>query len=177
MARRTVDQLLAQARQRIAPRRKPHEALDAARNGALLVDLRSSDERRREGVIPGSLHIPRSVLEWRADPDTGWTNPHLGDLNRELILVCAEGCSSSLAAATLRELGYSRATDLVGGFAAWKASGQPTRPAPMSQPERLGMGNPEPAETANSPSTRRRRSCQDDIVLIADERKEHNQPK
>ena len=144
MGRRTIDQLLAQARQRIAPRREPAEALEAVRNGALIVDLRSSDERRRHGVIPDSLHIPRSVLEWRADPDSDWTNPHLGDLNRELILVCAEGYSSSLAAATLHELGYSHATDLVGGFNAWKASGLPTHPAPTTEPGQPGMGDPDP---------------------------------
>ena len=144
MARRTIDQLLAQARQRIAPRREPLEALAAARNGALIIDIRSTDERRHHGVIPGALHIPRSVLEWRADPDSGWTNPHLGDLNQELILFCADGCSSSLAAATLHELGYTHATDLVGGFSAWRATGLPTHPAPTTEPGRPGMGNPDP---------------------------------
>jgi rhodanese-related sulfurtransferase len=114
------------------------------RSGALVIDLRSSDERRRQGIIPDSLHVPRTVLEWRADPDSGWTNPCLGDLDRELILVCAEGFSSSLAAATLHELGYTRATDLVGGFSAWKATGLPTHPAPTTEPERPGMGSPDP---------------------------------
>jgi len=159
-ARRTVDDLLAEARSRIAPRREPLEAVAAVQAGALLVDLRSIDERRRHGVIPGSLHIPRSVLEWRADPATGWTSPHLGDLGRELILVCADGCSSSLAAATLHELGYCRATDLVGGVTAWKACGLPTQPAGL-EPGVPGMGDPEPNEAhatgsryASRPSSR-----------------------
>ena len=150
MARQTVAQLLGDARRRIAPRREPAERSTVGR-GALLIDLRSDDERRRTGVIPGSLHVPRSVLEWRADPDSGWTSPHLGDLEAEVILVCAEGYSSSLAAATLRELGYTRATDLIGGFTAWKAGGLPVRPAGRSRPERPGMGDPEPPDTDPHP--------------------------
>jgi hypothetical protein len=73
----TADRLVAQARERIAPRLSPHEAQAAMEQGALLVD-RSQDERCHNGVIPGSLHIPRSVLEWRVDPDSGWTNPYIG---------------------------------------------------------------------------------------------------
>lgn len=149
MARRTADELLEEARGRIAPRREPHEAEEAVRRGALLVDLRSTDERERNGVIPGSLHVPRSVLEWRADPDSGWTNPHLGDLERELILLCAHGYCSSLAAATLRELGYRCATDLAGGFDAWREAGLPVWPAPLAPPPAVpGMGDPEPPALA-----------------------------
>ncbi|MBD0290576.1 MAG: MFS transporter, partial [Thermoleophilia bacterium] len=76
--RRTVVELLSDARAAVAPRLGPEEARAAAVRGAVLVDLRSQDERRRTGVIPGSVHVPRSVLEWRADPDSGFANPHLG---------------------------------------------------------------------------------------------------
>ena len=132
MSRKTVDDLLAEARRRIAPRLRPEETLEAMRRGTLLVDLRSVDERRRHGIVPGSLHIPRSVLEWRVDPESGSTNPAVGGFDRELVLFCAEGYSSSLAAASLQELGFSRATDLVGGFTAWKEAGLPVRAASES---------------------------------------------
>jgi MFS family permease/rhodanese-related sulfurtransferase len=146
--RRNVDDLLADARRRIAPRPGPEQAHKAQTEGALIVDLRSSDERRKSGVIPGSVHIPRSVLEWRVDPDCEYRNPAVCDLDRELILICAEGFSSSLAAASLRELGFRRATDLVGGFTAWSKTGLPVQPAreAASDGELPGMGGPEPAD-------------------------------
>ncbi|HWM14233.1 MAG TPA: MFS transporter [Gaiellaceae bacterium] len=148
--RRTAADLLDEAQQRIAPRVEPGQAREAVSNGALLIDLRSHDERRRDGVIPGSIHIPRSVLEWRVDPASGYANPYLGGLERELILFCAQGFSSSLAAASLRELGSEKATDLVGGFDAWRAAGLPVFPArteDRSDPLGLaGMGPPERAE-------------------------------
>jgi MFS family permease len=126
--RQTARELLAEARGAIAPRLTPADAYREQGRGAVLVDLRSSDERRRTGVVPGSVHVPRSVLEWRVDPDSGFANPHLGGLDCRLVLFCAEGYSSSLAAATLRRLGCSHATDVVGGFEAWKAAGLPVRP-------------------------------------------------
>lgn len=149
MERMTADRLLAAARERIAPRLAPEQAAAAVEQGALLIDVRSRDERERAGVIPGSLHIPRSVLEWRLDPESGWANPHVGGLHRQLILTCAEGCSSSFAAATALDLGYERATDLAGGFAAWEAAGLPVRACdtelvdPRTRP---GLGPPEPTE-------------------------------
>jgi rhodanese-related sulfurtransferase len=148
--RRTAASLLAEARRRIDPRLEPADACEASSRGALLVDLRSQDERRHEGIIPGSLHIPRSVLEWRVDPDSGVANPHIGGLDRQIVLFCAEGFSSSLAAATLRDLGYGRATDMVGGFTAWKAARLPVRALaedPRPDPKLLpGLGSPEPVE-------------------------------
>jgi MFS family permease len=123
--RRTAAELLAEAQSRISPRLEPSEAFAASRDGAVLIDLRSEDERRREGIIPGSIHIPRSVLEWRLDPDSGYSNPHVR-LGQSVIVFCAHGFSSSFAAATLRELGWQTSTDLVGGFAGWKAAGLPT---------------------------------------------------
>jgi rhodanese-related sulfurtransferase len=140
MRRRTVADQLAQARARIAPRVRPGETLPA---DALLVDLRSDDERRRDGIIPDSLHVPRSVLEWRADPDSRWRNPLLAALERPLVLVCSHGYSSSLAAAGLRDLGFERATGLEGGFEAWLAAGLPVRPAPDAAPSAPGKGTPD----------------------------------
>jgi rhodanese-related sulfurtransferase len=146
--RRSVDDLLVQAQERIAPRLNPGDAHHATADGALLVDLRSQDERRRHGVVPGSLHIPRLVLEWRVDPDSGYTNPHIASLDCRLVLFCAQGFASSFAAASLRELGCSRATDMVGGFEAWKAAGLPVRPLDddrdRGREELPGMGGPEP---------------------------------
>ena len=145
--RRSVDDLLAEARERIAPRLDPVEAERALASGALLVDLRSDDERRRHGIVPGSLHIPRNVLEWRVDPDSGFTNPHVTGLDRSLVLFCAQGFASSFAAATLRDLGCTNATDMVGGFESWKAAGLSVRTLSAREPEPgelPGMGPPEP---------------------------------
>jgi MFS family permease/rhodanese-related sulfurtransferase len=146
--RRSVDELLAAARARIEPRRTPGEAFDALRDGALIIDLRSSDERRERGILPGSIHIPRSVLEWRVDPDCEFRNPAACDLERKVILMCAEGFSSSFAALSLRELGFPFATDMVGGFSAWKAEGLPVRPGPAAGHSGglPGMGPPEPMD-------------------------------
>lgn len=147
--RRTVDELFAEAQSRIAPRLEPSDALEATRNGAVLVDLRSSDERRREGIIPRSVHIPRSVLEWRLDPDSGYSNPYV-HFEQRVIVFCAHGFSSSFAAATLRDLGWWTSTDIVGGFAGWKAAGLPTLEAENdgeAEEDHLpGMGPPAPAE-------------------------------
>jgi rhodanese-related sulfurtransferase len=130
MARATVDALLRAARARIE-RVDPHAALAALRGGdAVLVDVRSELQRARDGVIPGALFHPRNVLEWRADPASGHSDPALsGDLERRVIVVCDEGYGSSLAAATLRDLGFVRAGDLAGGFQAWRAAGLPVEPA------------------------------------------------
>ena len=139
---RGVERLLAAARERIE-RVEPEAAWAAASAGeALIVDLRSSDERRGHGIVPGSLHVPRSVLEWRADPTSDWRNPHL--TGREpWILLCAEGYSSSLAAASLVDLGHARAADVVGGFHAWLDAGLPVAAAPQEDDVRPGMGAPD----------------------------------
>jgi MFS family permease len=147
--RRTAGELLAEAQNRIAPRLQPTEALGAVREGAVLVDLRSNDERRREGIIPGSVHIPRSVLEWRLDPDSGYFNPYVQHGQR-VIVFCAHGFSSSFAAATLHELGWRTSTDIIGGYAGWKAAGLPTIKTEHddeAEDGRLpGMGPPAPSE-------------------------------
>ena len=129
MTRRTIDDLLRDARARF-DRVGPREAQEAVeRGGALLVDIRSELHRQRDGTIPGAIHHPRNALEWRADPASGHHDPRLsGDLDRRVILVCDGGYQSSLAAATLLDLGFTRATDLVGGFAAWRDAGLPVDP-------------------------------------------------
>ena len=87
--------------------------------GALVVDIRPIDQRERDGELPAALIIDRNVLEWRLDPTCPHHTPEVSDPDQRIIIVCNEGYSSSLAAATLRELGLVRATDLVGGFQAW----------------------------------------------------------
>jgi rhodanese-related sulfurtransferase len=125
VTRRTIDDLLAQARARLE-RVDPGEAAAAVAAGAVLVDIRSERQREADGVIPGALFHPRNVLEWRVDPTSGHSDPALsGDADRRIVLVCDSGYQSSLAAATLVDLGFARATDLVGGFQAWRAAGLP----------------------------------------------------
>ena len=146
MTRKTIDDLLAEARSRLR-RLEPEEAHAAQRRGALLVDTRSHDERRREGIIPGSLHIPRSVLEWRLDPDAdpAYRSPYIGGLDERIVLVCTHGFSTSLAAATLQDLGFTRATDMIGGFTAWKERGLPVGSAPAVADGTVpGLGPPDP---------------------------------
>ena len=153
MTRRTIAELLAEARSRLE-RLEPEAALSAQRDGALIVDTRSADERRRKGVIPGSIHIPLSVLPWRVDPDADpdFRNPHVEGLEQKLILVCAHGYSTSLAAATLQEIGFTQATDLAGGFTAWAAHGLPVVTAPETATDAVpGMGAPDP-ESGPQPS-------------------------
>jgi rhodanese-related sulfurtransferase len=122
--RKTIDDLLGEARAKLE-RLEPRCAEDAVAEGALLVDIRSSDQQRASGVIPGALRIPRNVLEWRVDPASGHQHPEIAGREDRLILICAEGYQSSLAAVTLHELGFTRTTDVIGGFDAWRAAGCP----------------------------------------------------
>ena len=141
--RTTLSELLAGARERIE-RFEPSEALAAVRDGALLVDIRSEVARERDGVISGALHIPRTVLEWRVDPASPWRNPHVCGPDGRVILICDHGYSSSLAAATLTELGFVRAGDVIGGFLAWRDAGLPVAGAqPRSENELPGMAPPD----------------------------------
>jgi rhodanese-related sulfurtransferase len=145
VTRRTLDDLLAEAEERIV-RYAPADAHRAGKGGALLIDIRSDSDRERDGIVPGSLHIPRTVLEWRFDLDSPWRNPHLGGLDRQIILLCDHGCSTILAAATLSELGYANAGDVIGGYVAWRDAGLPTAEAPLlrrSADEPAGMGAPD----------------------------------
>ena len=143
--RLTLDDLLAAAERRIV-RLPATEAYDAVQAGALLVDIRAEENRERDGIVPGSLHIPRTVLEWRTDPDSPWRNPHVGGLDDQIVLLCDHGCSTILAAATLTDLGFTRAADVIGGYAAWRDAGLPTADAPRRRraaDEPAGMGAPD----------------------------------
>jgi rhodanese-related sulfurtransferase len=141
--RTTVEELLAAACSRIE-RLSPRAALAASEQGALIVDIRSADTRHRDGVVPGSLHVPRTVLEWRVDPDSPWRSAHVGGLDSRIVLICDHGYSSALAAATLVDLGFERAADVVGGFEAWRNAGLPvTRPRQCPDCELPGLGPPD----------------------------------
>ena len=120
-----IDRLLEGARSTL-DRLSPAEAASvAARAEGVLVDIRPADQRLRDGSIPGAVVIPRNVLEWRCAPDSAWRDPGVSDPACLIVLVCDEGYQSSLAAATLQRLGLPRATDLIGGFQAWRAAGLP----------------------------------------------------
>jgi len=123
----TIDQLLDEARGRI-DRLSPVEGDAAARAGAVLIDIRSDDQRARDGALPGARFIARNVLEWRLDPASPHRDQACARRDLRLILICDEGYQSSLAAATLRRFGLD-ATDVVGGFQAWKAAGLATTAA------------------------------------------------
>ena len=121
---RSADEIVDSARTSLQ-RVTPAEARDAAANGALLVDIRPSEQRSRDGTIPGALVIDRNVLEWRLDPTGAHRIPEVDAYDQLVILVCNEGYASSLAAVSLQALGLHRATDLIGGFQAWNAAGLP----------------------------------------------------
>jgi rhodanese-related sulfurtransferase len=120
----TIDGLLEAARARL-DRVSPAAALDESRKGAILIDTRCAEARRESGVIAGAIHVPLSVLYWRLDPTSGHSNPDIAGRDRRIILFCADGYSSSLAAATLHDLGFEHATDIDGGFNGWAAAGLP----------------------------------------------------
>lgn len=147
--RRTVHQLLTEARSRIE-RFEPAGALAAMRHGATIIDIRADTDRTRNGIVPGSLHIPRTVLEWRLDPDSEWRSPHVSGLDQHIILLCDHGFSSSLAASTLLDLGFLRVGDVMGGFEAWRNAGLPvgTAPPPRAACELAGMRPRDPEAPA-----------------------------
>jgi rhodanese-related sulfurtransferase len=130
VARTTIAELLADARRRLT-RLNPAKARQAMRAGAVLIDIRSDSQIARDGSIAGALVIPRNILEWRLDPASQQRHPHAPQLDDHVILLCDEGYQSSLAAATLQQLGFARATDVEGGFQAWRAAGLPVeQPSP-----------------------------------------------
>jgi rhodanese-related sulfurtransferase len=118
-----VDELLSQARRQLV-RLSPGEALEAMRQGAVLVDIRSDAQRAADGVIHSAVSVSRNVLEWRLDPASEHRDPELARRDRRVILICNEGCQSSLAAAAVRRFGVD-ATDVIGGFQAWLSAGLP----------------------------------------------------
>jgi rhodanese-related sulfurtransferase len=126
---RTIDDLLAEARTRIV-RVTPHEAAARVAAGAYLVDIRPAAQRQREGEVPGSLIVERNVLEWRFDPASEARLPEATGYDVDVIILCSEGYTTSLAADALVSLGLHRATDVIGGFLAWAAAGLPTTGTP-----------------------------------------------
>jgi rhodanese-related sulfurtransferase len=124
MSRTTLDELLAEARSGLQ-RVGPEATASALRDGASVIDIRSESQIAQDGRIPEALVIPRNVLEWRLAPDSEHRHPKAPDPDDRVIVVCDAGYASSLAAATLQQLGFSRATDLDGGFQAWRAAGLP----------------------------------------------------
>jgi rhodanese-related sulfurtransferase len=120
-----IDTLLERVREGL-DRVEAEEAYSAAQAGeALLVDIRYSALRERDGLIPGALVVERNELEWRLDPQGSHRAPEATSHDLRVVVVCNEGYASSLAAVSLHQLGLHRATDLVGGFQAWKAAGLP----------------------------------------------------
>jgi rhodanese-related sulfurtransferase len=120
-----VDQLLADARAGL-DRLTPAQALEAMQAGdAVVVDIREEERRARDGRVPGAVEIARNVLEWRCAPESEWRDERVSDPSQRVIVMCNEGYQSSLAAATLQQLGLPRATDIDGGFQRWVADRLP----------------------------------------------------
>jgi rhodanese-related sulfurtransferase len=123
-----IDELLTEARSGLR-RLRPEAAFAALTDGAVLVDIRPLEQRIVEGEVPGAIIIGRNVLEWRLDPRSEAKIPALARTDQQIIVMCSEGYASTLAAASLRRIGLAEATDLDGGFQAWRAAGLPSRPA------------------------------------------------
>ena len=128
---KTVDDLLAEARARF-DRVTPQQAFAEQQQGALLIDTRTDEQRRAGGSVPGAIVLDRTVFEWRLDPASPSHIPEVRDHDARIIVLCRQGYSSSLAAASLQELGLHRATDVVGGVEAWVEAGLPVEPFPPS---------------------------------------------
>ncbi len=114
----TPDDLLAEARARIA-RVTPSELAAVAAEGGLIIDIRPCEQRQREGALDGALVIERNVLEWRLDPTGSHRIPEVRGYDQRVVVFCSAGYASSLAAASLADLGFTRAADLDGGYLAW----------------------------------------------------------
>ena len=125
----SIDEILGEARARLR-RLGPEEARAAMASGAVLVDIRSQAQRSAQGVVPGALQVERNVLEWRFDPRSPARLPQ-ASYRLRVIVMCVEGYTSSLAAASLQDLGVAGATDLAGGFRAWQRVGLPVLAGPV----------------------------------------------
>ncbi|MCY7298047.1 MAG: hypothetical protein LH616_02405 [Ilumatobacteraceae bacterium] len=136
--RTTVHDLLFEARAIIA--RVPPDRLAErmqADDGTLVLDTRTHTDRERFGVIPGAVHVPRTVVEWHFDPANGYLHPAMRSFDQPLVLVCNGGYSSSLAAANLVRLGFTNVADLIGGHTAWAAAG-----LPVARPDHSHLDSP-----------------------------------
>jgi len=117
---RRVDEVLAEARTRIG-RVRPADLEQVLAGGGLVVDIRPEAQRHEEGALSGAVVIERNVLEWRLDPRGDHRIPEVRDHDQEIVVVCSAGYASSLAAASLADLGFTRAADLDGGYLAWRS--------------------------------------------------------
>ena len=117
--RSSIDEMLERARSGL-DRVEPDELADEVADGAIVIDVRPVEQRERDGDLPGAIVVDRNVLEWRLDPTSPHRLPVASDADVRFVIVCNEGYGSSLAARSLRDLGLARATDLVGGFQAWR---------------------------------------------------------
>jgi rhodanese-related sulfurtransferase len=138
----SVDDLVAEA-QWLVELLSPKAAAAAMADGAILIDTRCSEDRSEHGVVPGSIHHPRTVLEWRVDPNSVTRDPAVADRSTRLIIMCSDGYSSVLAGANLVRMGFERTGHVIGGFHAWKAAGLPVeRLATSAQPDEYQVPPP-----------------------------------
>jgi rhodanese-related sulfurtransferase len=129
VARRSVHDLVADARERIG-RVSPAQLTELlARGETVVLDTRTPTDRVRDGIVAGSIHAPRTVLEWLVDPASGYSLAAIDSMETPIVVICNEGYSSSLAAATLVDLGFTNVADLIGGVVAWRNAGLPLVPA------------------------------------------------
>ncbi|MCU4746469.1 MULTISPECIES: rhodanese-like domain-containing protein [Streptomyces] len=153
----TIDEHLSAVRAGL-DRLDPQAAQAARRAGAVLVDTRPAFQREADGTIPGALIIERNHLEWRCDPASGASVPEATGRDVHWIVLCDEGYASSLAAVSLRAIGLRRATDLIGGFQAWRRAGlpvtvpDPTGDSPLRGDTQLNH-RPGPSPTPAGPSS------------------------
>jgi rhodanese-related sulfurtransferase len=122
-----IDEMLDRARAQLN-RLDAEQAADALANGAVIVDIRIAAQQRAHGMVPGAIAVNRNELEWLADPNAGWFDPRITERSGPLIIMCADGYASSLAAATMQQLGVEDATDMIDGFKGWRDAGLPTEP-------------------------------------------------
>jgi rhodanese-related sulfurtransferase len=139
---RTAAELLAEARSGLE-RLTPGQALEAMAAGAALIDIRDDVQRARDGEIAGSWIVPRNVLEWRFADGEGARDPRLPDRGGVPIVLCGQGFQSSLVARELQQLGFTRATDVIGGFAGWVEAGLPVVPYGTGAATRAVAGGPD----------------------------------
>jgi rhodanese-related sulfurtransferase len=139
----SIVDLLAVARAGLL-RLDPLRAVQAWEDGAVLVDIRPAAQRAEEGEVPGALLVERNVLEWRFDPASDARLP-IASYDLHVLVLCSEGYTSSLAAAALQQVGVRRATDVIGGFRAWQASGLPTSGGKQARPSLSLVPDPSPA--------------------------------
>lgn len=138
-----MDDLLEDVRRRYERIEAP-DAFEQQRSGAILVDTRSYEQRRVHGLIPGAVVMERNVMEWRLDPASDACQPWVDGYDARLIVVCQEGFGSSFAVRSLLDLGLGQATDLVGGFEAWRAAGLPVEPHSDEADDRARRGPARP---------------------------------